>query len=320
MKKTKDWEKFILTERIKNSDEELMGRLKFPERRVDVVIDTDAYNEIDDQFAVAYLLKNKEKLNTKALYAAPFYNDKSNGPGDGMEKSYNEIFNLLKLMNLQELNSCVYRGSMDYLIDEDTPQSSKAAEDLAQRAMAYTSENPLYVVSVGAITNIASAILLNPKITDRIVIVWLGGNGIHWIDNREFNSYQDVAADRVVFGSGAAVVQLPCMGVVSSFTIGKYDLVHHLENKNPLCDYLLQHSVEVAENDSRLPTWSRAIWDVTAVAWLVDDSFTKSSLRRSPIFEYDNRYAFDDTRHLYRYVYQVERDQIFHDLFKKLGE
>ena len=31
----------------------------------DVVLDTDAFNEIDDQFAIAYLLKNKEYLNTE---------------------------------------------------------------------------------------------------------------------------------------------------------------------------------------------------------------------------------------------------------------
>ena len=42
-----------------------------PKGKVDVVIDTDTYNEIDDQFAVAYLIKSDEKLNLKAIYAAP---------------------------------------------------------------------------------------------------------------------------------------------------------------------------------------------------------------------------------------------------------
>ena len=320
MEKVTDWGEFIFSPKDKSSDEGLVGRLKFPKGKIDVVIDTDAYNEIDDQFAIAYLLKNNQKLQTKALYAAPFYNDKSDGPKDGMEKSYKEINNLLELMNLQEMKDFVYRGSEDYLKDEASAQISDAAEDLAKRAMAYSSENPLYVVTIGAITNIASAILLNPNIIERIVVVWLGGNGTHWMHNREFNSYQDVAADRVVFNSGAAVVQLPCMGVVSSFSIGKYDLIHHLENKNKLCDYLLKHTVEVAEHDSRLTTWSRVVWDVTAVAWLLDESFTMSTLRHSPIFEYDNRYAFDETRHLYRYVYHVDKDLIFNDLFNKLGE
>ena len=53
-----------------------------------VVIDTDAFNEIDDQFAISYLLANGDKLNTVALYAAPFLNSNSVSPEDGMIKSY----------------------------------------------------------------------------------------------------------------------------------------------------------------------------------------------------------------------------------------
>ena len=59
--------------------------LSVPQGMVDVVLDSDAYNEIDDQFAISYLLKSKEKLNTKAIYAAPFLNERSVSPADGME-------------------------------------------------------------------------------------------------------------------------------------------------------------------------------------------------------------------------------------------
>ena len=36
-----------------------------------VVIDTDTYNEIDDQFAIVYALLSPEEINVEALYAAP---------------------------------------------------------------------------------------------------------------------------------------------------------------------------------------------------------------------------------------------------------
>ena len=68
--------------------EQRIKNLSVPRGTVDVVLDTDAYNEIDDQFAISYLIKSKEKLNTKAIYAAPFLNGKSVSPKDGMEKSY----------------------------------------------------------------------------------------------------------------------------------------------------------------------------------------------------------------------------------------
>ena len=35
---------------------ELLKRLEHPSGRVDVVLDTDTFNEIDDQFALAYLI------------------------------------------------------------------------------------------------------------------------------------------------------------------------------------------------------------------------------------------------------------------------
>ena len=46
-------------------------RLKRPTGRVDVVLDTDMYNEVDDQFALAYLLQNTDRLNLKDL-CSPF--------------------------------------------------------------------------------------------------------------------------------------------------------------------------------------------------------------------------------------------------------
>ena len=45
-----------------------------PTGMTDVILDTDAFNEIDDQFAIAYMLRSKEKLNVKGICAAPFYN------------------------------------------------------------------------------------------------------------------------------------------------------------------------------------------------------------------------------------------------------
>ena len=71
------------------SNEFLLQRLQFPTKKVRMVLDTDTYNEIDDQFA-RVRAACPEKLNVEAVYAAPFTNDRSTGPGDGMEKSYEE--------------------------------------------------------------------------------------------------------------------------------------------------------------------------------------------------------------------------------------
>ena len=295
----------------------LIKNLQQPQGKVDVVLDTDTYNEIDDQYAVAYMLSYGEKLNVKALYAAPFFNSHSNSPADGMERSYQEILHLLGLMKRDDLKAIVYRGSTEYLPDETTPVQSAAAEHLCELAMNYTAENPLYVVAIGAITNVASAILMKPEIVDRIVVVWLGGHALNWPHTKEFNMYQDVAGARVVFGCGVPLVQLPCMGVVSAFTISEAELNYWLKGKNELCDYLVQHTIDEVTYAVGKP-WTRIIWDVTAVAWLTGD-FTKSILIPSPIPEYDHHYGSDPTRHMINYVYHVRRDKLVQDLFERLG-
>ncbi len=295
---------------------QMVKMLQKPVGKVDVVLDTDTYNEIDDQFALAYLLNCKEKLCPNAIYAAPFFNHHSTSPADGMEKSYDEILNLLSLMNREELKSCVFKGSAQYLDNETTPVISPAAEHLCELAMCYTSERPLYVVAIGAITNIASAILMKPEIKEHMVVIWLGGHSLQWPNTREFNMMQDVAAARVVFGCGVPLVQVPCMGVASSFSVSEAELLYWLKGKNKLCDYLVQHTINEVTYAKGKP-WTRVIWDVTAVAWLTG-SFTSQSMIPSPIPEYDNLYAVSPARHPISCVFHIDRDRLFQDLVEKL--
>ncbi len=121
------------------------------------ILDTDTYNEVDDQFALAHLLLSPEAVDLEAVYAAPFHNDRSRGPGDGMEKSYEEIHRVLELMP-EAPRPKVLRGSTNYLPGARTPVRSEAATDLVERALA-TREGRLHVVAIAAITNIASALL-----------------------------------------------------------------------------------------------------------------------------------------------------------------
>ena len=298
--------------------EQRLKNLEIPTGPVDMVLDTDAYNEIDDQFAISYALHATEKLNVLALYAAPFFNNRSSSPADGMERSYQEI---LKLLRLSKLECPVYRGSDRYLPDEQTPVASDAAKHLTELAMRYSPEKPLYVVAIGAITNVASALLMKPEIADNIVVVWLGGNALEWHDNIEFNIRQDVASARVVFASGAPLVMLPCRGVVSAFTSTERVVTYWLKGKNDLCDYLVQHTVEAANEYAKGRVWSRVIWDVTTVGWLLNDGrrFMLDKLIPTPIPEYDHHYAQDPRRPLCRYVYHINRDALMGDLFAHIS-
>ena len=300
------------------TDVQRLQMLAVPSAPIDVVIDSDTYNEIDDQFAIAYAHLNPEKLRVQAVYAAPFLNHRSTSPANGMENSYQEIQRLMALLGAETPS---FRGATDYLPGESTPMISSAAEDLARRAMAYTPEKPLYVVALGAITNVASALLMEPAIADRIVVVFLGGHALGWPDNAEFNMKQDVAAARVVFASGAPLVMLPCMGVVNTFSTSGPELDYWLRGKNPLCDFLVQNTVDEVNTYAAGRVWSRVLWDVTAVAWLLNDGerFMRSRLIPTPIPEYDHHYAEASANPLCRYVFHINRDALLADLFARLG-
>ena len=306
-------------------DSRLLARLEHPVCPVDVVLDTDTANEVDDQYALAYLLRSDDRLCTQAIYAAPFFdrtrrfgNFASDSAEDGMEKSWREIHTILSLMERHDLGSRVFKGSPRFLDGETTPVSSPAAEDLAARAMAYTPEHPLYVICIGAITNVASALLLNPDIAERIVIVWLAGHAHDWPDCIEFNLFEDVAASRVVMTSGAALVQVPCMGVVSAFAVTPLELEHFLRGRNKLCDYLVEYTIGDTERTTRETLWSSPIWDVTAVAWLLG-GFMEDRITKAPCPTYDGRYTFAEDGRCIRYVYHIHRDRLFRDLFEKLS-
>ncbi len=303
-----------------SEDMKRLLRLNKPEGPVDVVLDTDTYNEIDDQFALSYLVKSEDELHLKAIYAAPFYNYRVQSAEEGMERSYEEIFNVLTLLEREDLKSKVYKGSSQFLDNEQTPVYSEASKHLVELAMNYTEEKPLYVIAIAAITNVASALLMNPEIANRIVVVWLGGHAYEWQSNREFNCHEDIAAARVLFGSNAAIVQVPCMGVVSSFITTRYELEHWMKGKNQLCDYLCQVTIDHAAERKRGEYWSKPIWDVCAVAWLLKGNFMADRLEHAPIPEYDDRWVFDKNRPLIRYVYQIHRDKLMEDLFTKLAK
>jgi purine nucleosidase len=289
-------------------------QLKPPTGKIRMVLDTDTYNEVDDQFALAYAVLSPEKIDLEAIYAAPFKNSRSKSAADGMEKSYEEILRLLKFMG-KSADNYAFKGSDSYLQDVSKPIESDATKDLIARAMASSPEDPLYVVPIGCITNIASAILIEPKIIKNIIVVWLGGNSLNWPHQHEFNLQQDVLAAQVVFNSGVPFVVMPTQPVVSHLQTTIPELKYYLEGKNELSDYLYNI---VAEYSGGRMAWSKVIWDVSAVAWLISPSWIPTDLVHSPILTDQVTFSVDHSRHFIRMATSLNRDAIFKDLFTKL--
>ena len=291
-----------------------LARLDLPGGRLRMVLDTDTYNEIDDQFALVYALLSPERLDVEAIYAAPFHNARSSGPADGMEKSYEEILRLLSRLG-RSPDGFVFKGATAFLGETQKPVESPAARDLIERALAAPEDDPLYVVAIGAITNVASALLMEPRIVEKIVVVWLGGHAFFWPDSREFNLRQDVPAARTVFDSGVPLVHVPCLGVTSHLSVSPAEIEKYVRGRGAIGDYLADLFVEFV---GTTPGRSKVMWDMAAVAYLLNSAWTPADLVHSPIVTEQATWSFDSTRHLIRSVRYVARDPIVQDFFTKL--
>lgn len=296
--------------------EQIIKNLSVPNGQIDVVIDTDACNEVDDQFAISYLLKSTEKLNTVAIYAAPYSWPGKATVKEGVESSYLEI---LKLLELAGEDKPAFRGSESYLDGDGAPVLSDAVSDLCERAKNYSPENPLYVVAIGALTNIASAIIACPEIKENTVVVWLGGHGhdLGWTD--EFNMRQDLIATRIVMTSGVPLVQIPCECVASTFAISRPELEEYLVGKNPLADYLANNVLR-AQSGAKDIKWARILWDVVAVGWLLNDNsrFMMSRIMPTYVPNDELKYEVREDAPLSSYVFWVNRNALMTDLIEKL--
>lgn len=296
--------------------EKLIPRLRLPGGKLNMVLDTDTYNEVDDQFALCYSLLSRERLNVQAVYAAPFFNDRSSGPEDGMEKSYDEIVRLLGTMNLQN-QGFVFKGSRSYLPGEDTPVISPAAEDLVKKGMAMPEGELLYVTAIGAITNVASALLMEPRLVEKICVIWLGGHPLTWPTAREFNLMQDVKAARVILNSGVPFILVPCMGVASHLTASIPELEAFLGGKNEMCDALVKLFSEYTDDPFG---WAKEIWDVSTIGLLVNPDWAPMTIEPSPLLSEDCRWSRDASRHPIGVVQWLNRNAIFRDMYKKLAQ
>lgn len=288
-------------------------------KRKKIILDTDCFNEVDDQFALAYAMLSPESVELLSVNAAPFHNRRSSGPKEGMEKSYNEIFKIMKLVDpVMAEKIPVYRGSERFMTADKQPVESEACDNIINTVM--NSEETVYIVAIGAITNVASAVAKCPEIADKAVLVWLGGHALERPDTKEFNLKQDIPGTQVVFDSGITLLQIPCDGVCSQFITSVPEVNYYLSGKNELCDYLCKiigsYASEYNQSDYG---WSKVIWDVTTIAAFTCPAAEETVVIPRPYVTSDCRYAFDGARAPYMYVRKIKRDPIYADLFRKLS-
>lgn len=174
-------------------------------QKIRLIVDTDAKNEADDQYAIVHQALTP-KFDIVGYIAAHFENKHGEGQKKSMMKSYEELELVFRLMGMGK-KFPIYKGAERAMVSADEPIVSEGANFIVREAMR-EDERPLFVVFQGAITDLAAAYLIEPRIADRMTAVWIGG-GEYPVGEWEFNLSQDIIAANVVFSSKLNLWQIP---------------------------------------------------------------------------------------------------------------
>ena len=308
-----DFNKQYIGTRVYNWKEIYEFISNYKKEKVNVILDTDTYNECDDQFALAYMLKNQDIFNIEAITVAPFsHESKKVTIKEGQDLSYKEIIKICNWLNFDSTNK-VFRGSMDYM-QNGYNENNDAVNKIIKVAL---KNDKTYILGIGAITNIGLAIKKEPKIIDKIEVVWLGGNEINYKNNLEYNFKQDVEAVKNVFDSKVKLTILPCKEVVSRLKININILKKKLGNKSELCNYLIERFYNDGYHGIQE---ERVIWDIAVIAYMINKKWFETQELSCPKIKENTSYEMTKNNHKITFITKLNKDKIYEDLFEKLGE
>ncbi len=169
--------------------------------RVPVILSTDVGNEIDDQWVVAYLLVDHQDFNVLGIVSA----HAPTLPDPSAQYTYrvlrDEVENRLNMAQHPPL----FEGSSLPLKDTKTPQPNAGVSFIISASKPFSSTHRLDLLTIGAATDVASAIIEDPSIATRIRIVAMGFKS--WPEGGdEFNVANDFRAWQVILNSRTPVV------------------------------------------------------------------------------------------------------------------
>jgi purine nucleosidase len=276
-------------------------------QQIRVIIDSDAKNEIDDTWAIALALLAPERFKIEGFVAANFDNSRPEGGPDSVEASRREIETILQKAGLAGRYP-VLRGAPPLRYQYE-PSESEGVDFIIDKAMASTPEDPLWVVGLGASTDIASAYLKEPRIAERIVVFWHFRT--RWPEKCwNFNVIGDVRAARLVFHSDLAFVLFD----TGTHLTCPMSESQQFESCGELGRYLHQYRYE----SSWYQDPKKGFYDLGDIAALVDPSLASWEVAKCPDVDWDLAYKFNGTKGSILRCYDIHRDRTFELFHRKL--
>ena len=257
-----------------------------------VILDSDTANEIDDLFAIAYALPD-ETIELLGLSSAQWFHHASGDSTVYQSQRLNE-----------ELLRIAGRLDLPHPLGSDTimgkpwggydARDSPAARFIIEQARATPAGEKLAVLSIGAVTNLASAIALEPTIIDKVVSYSLGFRydfaGGFW-NKDEFNIRRDLNAANYLLDAEGLETHVMPVSVAIKYTWERASTFDRLATAGELGAYL-----KARWQDHGGPGAARwTMWDVALLqAFLRPGQASETPVRTPPENTRRTVWMYDD--------------------------
>jgi purine nucleosidase len=298
--------------------------------KIRLIFDTDANNELDDQHALAYLLFSGNTFDLAGVTV-----NRTSGGGD-ITAHYEEAERIIKLCNLKGKIPLYKGASGDFqairaTVGSSTFDGSDAVNFIIDQAK--SSGNPkLIILAVGKLTNVALALEKEPRIADRIKIVWLGSN---YPEKGEYNQENDTMAMNYLLNAPVGFEMVTVRYGKATGTdfvrVTKQEIDQNMPGRGPAIaepvmgrhneafvtfgDYsvnLFNH----AEYYGNPP--SRALFDMAAAAILKNPVWARPRQIPAPVYKPEGWIEQPENKRRITVWESFERDSIIHDFFRTM--
>ncbi len=247
--------------------------------KIRIIIDADTGNEVDDLFAISRALIAPE-FEVVGLNSTQWQN--SHWAVDNtLENSHRLNVRILSYLGLGSIAHP--RGSHYRLYDwgQDVAQHSAAAYHIIREAHQSTPENKLTVFALGALTNVASALLIDPAIAPKMRLYCLGTSydfeQKFW-KKTDFNCLMDPHAINVVMDQENLELHITPVNIAADMNMTRERLNENFKGRDDLRGFLYDRWMNHMDSGYN----SRVIWDLVPFYFLLQPGWMEEVMIETP--------------------------------------
>lgn len=280
-----------------------------------VILSTDVGNEIDDQWAVVYLLANPA-LDVLGIISA----HAPTVPAPAAHYTYRVLVDVVENHMRMSVHPPLFEGSSLPLENDTSPRKNAGVDFIIESSKSFSPDHRLWVLTIGAATDVASAILQDPTIVDRIRVVAMGFRD--WPDGgEEFNVANDVKAWQVILRSRVPVVIGCGKACEATLALTPAQAKELVAARGPIGAWLWEEYeawyyrfVKPLRKDDLSKPW--IIWDTITLAYI--EGITEQKQVPRPVLKDNMIFDHVETRDTITWITGLDSKRMWADFAEKL--